>query len=66
MLKLYDLGILGSGLAEKGVSMIKMRNIIVHQYGNIDYELLFEGLNELSKEFIQIQKEIMHWIETKE
>ena len=60
--KLEQLGIVSSHTAEKGISLVKMRNIVVHQYGNINYDLLFTGLSELHQYFPKYQKEILIWI----
>ncbi len=46
--------------------MVKMRNIVVHQYGFINYDLLFEGLKEIREDFPQFQKEIFEWLESQE
>jgi len=62
MKKLEQLRIISSQTAEKVISLIKMRNIVVHQYGNINYELLFTGLSELHQYFPKYQKEILIWI----
>lgn len=66
MKKLGNLGIITPQTAEKATSMVKMRNIVVHQYGNINYHLLFNGLCELHEDFSQFQKEILVWIDSQE
>ena len=66
MKKLGNLGILSSQTAEKATSLAKMRNIVVHQYGKINYKLLFEGLRELHQDFPQLQNEVLTWIESQE
>jgi len=66
MKKLGDLGIISPQTAEKATSLVKMRNIVVHQYGKINYQLLFEGLHELHQEFPQFQKEVLRWIDSQE
>ena len=63
MKKLGSLNIITPQTAEKAASMVKMRNIVVHQYTNINYNLLFEGLCELHQDFPLIQKEILAWID---
>ena len=64
MEKLGKLGIIKPKTVEKATSLIKMRNFIVHQYSNIDYNILFEGLRELHKDFPQFQEEILIWIDS--
>ncbi|MFW9989012.1 MAG: DUF86 domain-containing protein [Candidatus Odinarchaeota archaeon] len=66
MKKLGKIGVIQPKTTEKTISLIKMRNIIVHQYGDINYRLLLEGLRELDKDFPQFEKEILEWIESKE
>jgi len=66
MKKLGDLGIISPQTAEKATSLVKMRNIVVHQYGKINYKLLFEGLHELHQNFPQFQKEVLRWIDSQE
>ena len=66
MKKLGKLKIITPQIAEKATSMIKMRNIIVHQYTDIDYILLYEGLCELHNDFPEFQKEILEWIDSQE
>lgn len=66
MKKLGTLGVITPQTAEKVTSLVKMMNFIVHQYGNIDYRLLFEGLRELYNDFPQFQEEILTWVDSKE
>lgn len=66
MRKLGSLNIITPQMTEKAASMVKMRNIVVHQYTDINYRLLFEGLCELHQDFPQIQKEILSWIDSQE
>ena len=51
MKRLSSMKIITPEIAEKASSMVKMRNIVVHQYGNLDYSLLFEGLYQLHEDF---------------
>ncbi len=60
---LGKLGILKPETTIKASQMIKMRNILVHQYNNINYKLLFEGLRQLSQDFPNIEKEILGWMD---
>jgi uncharacterized protein YutE (UPF0331/DUF86 family) len=63
MKKLGELGIINPKTSEKTTAMIKMRNIIVYQYGKINYSLLFEGLRELHDDFQIFQDEILAWLD---
>ena len=66
MKKLGNLGIISPRTADKATSLVKMRNIVVHQYGKINYHLLFEGLGELHNDFPQFQGEVLAWIDSQE
>ena len=66
MKKLGKLGAITPQIVEETTSLVKMRNIIVHQYSNINYNLLFEGLCELHEDFPQFQHEILEWIDSQE
>jgi len=63
MKKLGNLGVITAQTAEKVTSLVKMRNIVVHQYDNI---VLFKGLCELFKDFPLFQEEILTWIDSQE
>ncbi|HEY0087693.1 MAG TPA: HepT-like ribonuclease domain-containing protein [Candidatus Lokiarchaeia archaeon] len=64
--KLERIGIISAHTTEKVISLVKMRNIVVHQYGKINYDLLFKGLSELHQYFPQYQNEILIWISNQE
>ncbi len=66
MKKLGILDVITTQTAEKTISLVKMRNIVVHQYDNINYHLLFDALGELHKDFPQFQEEILTWIDSQE
>ncbi len=66
MEKLGNLGIISPQTAQKSTTLVKMRNIVVHQYGKINYHLLFEGLCELHQDFPQYQDEVLAWIDSQE
>jgi uncharacterized protein YutE (UPF0331/DUF86 family) len=62
--KLGKIGIIEQETSVKLISLIKMRNIVVHQYGDIDYNLLLQGLKDLHHDYIQFENEILSWINT--
>ncbi len=66
MKKLGNLGVITAQTAEKVTYLVKMRNIVVHQYDNINYRLLFKGLCELFEDFPLFQEEILTWIDSQE
>ena len=66
MKKLSNIGVISEQTGELAISLVKMRNIVVHQYGKINYNLLFEGLRELSEGFPVYQDEVLKWIESQD
>jgi len=60
---LYSLDIISKKISDEIASMVKMRNIIVHQYGDIDYYLLLEGLKNIKNDYLEFQRQILKWIE---
>ncbi|MFW9914514.1 MAG: DUF86 domain-containing protein [Candidatus Thorarchaeota archaeon] len=50
-------------LGEKLALAAKMRNIIVHQYAELNYQLLFEASNELIAAFSLFKTSVLQWIE---
>jgi uncharacterized protein YutE (UPF0331/DUF86 family) len=66
MKKLGDLKVISRQTQEISISLVKMRNIIVHQYGKINYKLLFEGLRELHEYFPKYQDEVLAWVNSQE
>lgn len=45
------------------ISLVKMRNLVVHQYGAIDYHILFSSLKLLEKDFLTYQNSILSWLD---
>lgn len=66
MKKLSNIGVISEQTGELAISLVKMRNIVVHQYGKINYNLLFEGLRELSEGFPIYQDEVLKWVESQD
>ncbi|HMF31795.1 MAG TPA: HepT-like ribonuclease domain-containing protein, partial [Candidatus Lokiarchaeia archaeon] len=63
--RLVSIDVLSETLGEKSVGIVKMRNLVSHQYGIIDYNLLYAGLEELQTIFKEYQQAILSWIEMK-
>lgn len=63
---LAKLNVISSDNSEKFVRIIKMRNIIVHQYGQVDLELLHKGIQMLDKDFLTFKEEVIKWLSSKE
>lgn len=59
---LSSLDILTTDEVKKYRMIIGMRNIIAHQYGKIDQELLYQGLKEIKDEFHRFARKIKEWI----
>ena len=62
IIALARLNVITSDDSEKFVKIIKMRNIIVHQYGKVDLELLYNGIQMLDKDFRKFKEEITKWL----
>ncbi|MHA2363203.1 MAG: type VII toxin-antitoxin system HepT family RNase toxin [Candidatus Hodarchaeales archaeon] len=62
--KLTELGIIPGEKIEKFIDLIKMRNLLVHQYNSIDYQLLYDALNSLSQDFQYYKSCILTWLQT--
>lgn len=45
--KLYEIDLFSTELLEKMIKIKGMRNLIIHQYGNIDNKVIFGNLNNL-------------------
>jgi len=65
MKRLSELDILPQEKVSTFSSLIKMRNLIVHQYGDINYDILFNALRDLLKDFKEDQTIIRTWLEEK-
>ena len=61
--KLVDEGIIPPKYQERFRNIIRMRNLIVHQYVEIDYEFLFGVLKTLNDDFMIFQKFILQWLQ---
>ncbi|TET76815.1 MAG: DUF86 domain-containing protein [Candidatus Heimdallarchaeota archaeon] len=62
MITLARLNVITSDDSEKFVRIIKMRNIIVHRYGKLDLELLYNGIQMLDKDFLKFKEEVTKWL----
>lgn len=62
---LEKLEIFSKEISKTFISIVKMRNLIVHQYGIIDYQMLFSSLKKLEKDFLLFQNGILEWLEKK-
>ncbi len=60
--RLSELGILPQEKISTFSSLIKMRNLIVHQYGDIDHGILFNALKMLLEDFKEYQTIILTWL----
>ncbi|MHA1200867.1 MAG: type VII toxin-antitoxin system HepT family RNase toxin [Candidatus Heimdallarchaeaceae archaeon] len=62
MVTLARLNVITTSDSEKFVKIIKMRNIIVHQYGKVDLELLYTGIQMLDKDFRDFKEKVSKWL----
>lgn len=63
MNKLVDVGVIKEDESNNFINIIKMRNLLVHQYGVINLEILFAGLKMLDSDFVKFKEIILSWIE---
>ena len=62
---LEKLGLFSKETSTTFISIVKMRNLIVHQYGIVDYQMLFNSLKKLEKDFSLFQNGILEWLKKK-
>jgi len=63
MNKLVDVGVMKEDESNNFINIIKMRNLLVHQYGIINLEMLFASLKMLDSDFVKFKEIILSWIE---
>jgi uncharacterized protein YutE (UPF0331/DUF86 family) len=63
MVKLGEMNIFETEQSRKFSNLIKMRNIIVHQYDSIDHSILYESLETLISDFKEFQDKILKWLD---
>ncbi|MBY9000343.1 MAG: DUF86 domain-containing protein [Candidatus Heimdallarchaeota archaeon] len=61
--RLVDVGVINEEEASYFINIIKMRNLLVHQYGIINLEILFTSLKMLDSDFEKFKELILSWIE---
>ena len=62
MNKLVNVGIIKEEESNNFINIIKMRNLLVHQYGTIDLEILYASLKRLDSDFEKFKEIILSWI----
>ncbi|MHA1348046.1 MAG: type VII toxin-antitoxin system HepT family RNase toxin [Candidatus Heimdallarchaeaceae archaeon] len=62
MNKLVNVGIIKEEESNNFINIIKMRNLLVHQYGTINLEILYASLNRLDSDFGKFKEIILSWI----
>ncbi|MCE7740918.1 MAG: DUF86 domain-containing protein [Candidatus Heimdallarchaeota archaeon] len=63
MQKLADLNVISKENVSTYIKIIKMRNIIVHQYGEVDFEIVHSSLELLNEDFQNFKEQILTWLE---
>lgn len=56
-------GVISNELAEKFVGAVGLRNILVHEYADIDYKLAYSNLDEKLRDLEQFAKEVLEFLE---
>jgi uncharacterized protein YutE (UPF0331/DUF86 family) len=64
LLTLAQMGVYPLETGKKYAQIIRMRNIITHQYRTIDYILLFQAFEPLLHDFKAFQASIIDWLES--
>lgn len=58
---LADAGVIDPGTAETLVTAVGFRNVLAHQYGTIDYELVYEMLQDGLDVFDAFSRHVARW-----
>lgn len=56
-------GVISIKLAEKFTSVVGLRNILVHEYADINYKLAYSNLDEKLRDLEQFAKEVLEFLE---
>jgi uncharacterized protein YutE (UPF0331/DUF86 family) len=59
---LYNSGIISEKMARKLEEIVKFRNILVHEYGEIDERKVYKNLFSKTRDLEEFKKEILKWI----
>ncbi|MHA1202390.1 MAG: type VII toxin-antitoxin system HepT family RNase toxin [Candidatus Heimdallarchaeaceae archaeon] len=63
MKKLVGVGVINEDDSLKFIKIVKMRNLLVHQYSVIDQGMLFVSLKLLITDFLHFKNKILSWVE---
>ncbi|NPD88343.1 MAG: DUF86 domain-containing protein [Asgard group archaeon] len=61
--KLVNIGVIGEDESDDFIKIVKMRNLLVHQYGIVDPEILFESLKLIDSDFSRFKEKILSWLQ---
>jgi uncharacterized protein YutE (UPF0331/DUF86 family) len=59
---LHNSGIISEKMARKLEEIVKFRNILVHEYREIDERKVYKNLFSKTRDFEKFKKEILKWI----
>lgn len=62
--RLRENNILTKDLAQIIIQMVKMRNLIVHQYAKINYHILYNAIQTIEDDVEKYKDQILSWINT--
>jgi uncharacterized protein YutE (UPF0331/DUF86 family) len=62
IIKLAEVGVIPAAYAVKIMAMPKFRNILVHEYVNIDPRLVYENMQEELNDFVLFARYINEWL----
>ncbi|MBN2151971.1 MAG: DUF86 domain-containing protein [Candidatus Lokiarchaeota archaeon] len=60
---LADLGVISEERLSDLIPLIRMRNLIVHQYGIIDPGKVHASLQELSRDIARFREDVLSWLD---
>lgn len=53
-------------LGGKIISSIKMRNLLVHQYANVNYSILYNSIENIVKDGGEFKSQIIQWLKNRD
>ena len=59
---LYNSGIISEKMAQKLEDIVKFRNILVYEYGEIDKKKVYKNFLSKMEDFEEFKKEILRWL----
>lgn len=61
--KIYELKIVNENLKKDMIELVGLRNIIVHMYADVKYDLIFDSLDKMVKTLRKFCKKLLNFCE---